>query len=200
MYGPKTSSIWPAQSQSLIGPQGPVGHQGVQGIQGLQGTTGDTGETGQQGGIGQSGVKGDQGNTGSTGPAGPAGNASVAPVFTGSVRFIDAADSVGFLPLSGSSGVVPSFADASVTLPVGGVLRNLNATISAGSTLEVSVIIDGTVVGPQCLITAPETTCSDLGAGTRIEAQQTVAIKAENGSGEAVTNVRFALAFEAAQP
>ena len=61
LWGPKSSTGWPTNGVSLVGPAGPMGLTGATGSTGLTGATGAPGATGPAGAVG------------TTGPTGPAG-------------------------------------------------------------------------------------------------------------------------------
>ena len=74
IYGPKTTSGWPAKFVSM------VGIQGTQGIRGLTGATGSQGAQGIQGPMGYPGAQGPIGLTGAEGEdgdVGPKGNTGI---------------------------------------------------------------------------------------------------------------------------
>ncbi|MDD0857963.1 hypothetical protein NHF46_09700 [Arthrobacter alpinus] len=211
MFGPKAGSIWPSRSQPLVGPAGPMGPQG---LAGAVGATGEKGNQGEQGFIGASGLQGftgangtngapgpqgPQGATGPMGAAGPAGPAgsSGATVFLGSAKFIDAADTTGFLALSGGSAVVPAFADASTIMPATGTISHLNVQISTGASVKVTVVINGVPSGASCVVTAPAVSCTNPDSTATIAKDLPVALKVENLNGQPVRNLRYSMAFKA---
>lgn len=217
MFGPKAGPIWPSQSQPLVGPAGPMGPQGLagdvgaagekgeQGLQGFigaagpQGFAGSNGINGSNGAIGPQGAQGEPGQIGPAGPAGPAGS-SGATVFLGSAKFIDAADTTGFLALSGGSAVVPAFADASTMVPATGTISHLNVQISTGASVKVTVVINGVPSAASCVVTAPAVSCANPDSTATIAKDLPVALKVENLNGQPVKNLRYSMAFQGTAP
>ena len=79
IYGPKTTSGWPAKFVSLVG---------IQGAQGIRGLTGATGAQGIQGPMGYQGFPGAQGSMGLTGLTGLTGAIGPNPYLTHTINIL----------------------------------------------------------------------------------------------------------------
>lgn len=194
VHGPKSGGAWPSGTQSLIGPQGPIGPQGIQGLPGIQGTIG---AAGPQGPFGPTGAVGPTGATGPAGPQGPAG-APAASVLIGSVSFVDAADTSGFIPLSGGSEVVFGISDAEIDMPRGGIISKLSVAVTPrNGTVTLSLWVDGQGVPNQsCTVEAGQKTCVVVTGWYGFSAGADVALGYTATGTEPVRNLRYSMGFE----
>ena len=193
VYGPKVSGSWSGGSQSLIGPQGPIGPQGIQGFQGNQGFQGIQGSTGA---VGLQGLVGPVGATGPAGPAGPAGSPGPAPVFTGALSFVDAADTSGFITVSGGNTIVSGISDAEIAMPREGSLSGLNVAVTPrDGTVTLTLWVNGVTSGLACTVPDRQPTCASAGPPVRIEPGDNVGLRYAATGPEPVKNLRHSMSF-----
>jgi hypothetical protein len=175
--------------QGLVGIQGPSGAQGDSGPQGPQGDIGMTGPTGPSGIMGEAGIQGATGLVGPTGSTGPSGTPGVAEpnisVFTGgSLGTLGAENGTN---LSGNNSVTGNIlilgpgngSDVNPTTDVPmsepGTARRLFVNVDTDPGTQLNLGLPGSFFfflcdnddfpagcGLTCVITAPDTTCSDL--------------------------------------
>ncbi len=100
LYGPKTTSGWPATGARLVGSAGAKGDAGAPGAIGQQGAAGATGAAGTQGATGPAGPRG---SAGSQGPSGAVGSAGATGV-TGTQGVAEATGAAGATGATGSQG------------------------------------------------------------------------------------------------
>jgi len=174
--------------QGGAGIQGPAGEQGDSGPQGPQGDIGPTGPTGPAGIMGEDGIRGPTGATGATGPSGiPGISEANISVFTGGSLGTLGADfnvdlsgnnsvgTPGTILILGPGNGSDTSASTEVPMSNSGTAERLfvNVDHDPGTNMNTGLpssffffLCNGNAFpancGLTCVITAPDTTCSDL--------------------------------------
>ena len=193
----------PAGPPGVAGPAGPDGPAGPPGVAGPAGPEGPQGVAGPAGPAGPNGPAGPQGSVGPAGPAGPQG--PTGPVgLSGTV-------------LTGGSGInvdsnnpplyaapsVPesSFIENRVRLPLpAGTLSALRVRSGensfVGSTVTVTVRVDGVPTGMTCSITGASDSCDDFVNSVVIVDDQTLALELVQIGNSVPTRITYSLRFQ----
>jgi collagen triple helix repeat protein len=177
--------------QGAPGIQGPPGEQGDAGPQGPQGEIGPTGPTGPAGIMGEEGIRGPTGLVGPTGATGPSGTPGIPEpnisVFTGgSLGTLGAQNNVdlsgnnsvglpGTILILGPGNGSDTSPATEVPMSEAGTAKRLfvNVDNDPGTQMNVGIpssffffLCNGNLFpancGLSCVITGPDTTCSDL--------------------------------------
>ncbi len=177
--------------QGGVGNQGPSGAMGAAGPQGPQGDIGQTGPTGPAGIMGEEGIRGATGLAGPTGMTGPSGTNGIPEpnisVFAGgSLGTLGAENGTDLSgnnsvyanililgPGNGSDTAPPPTTDVPMSEP--GTAKRLFVNVDADPGTDMNIGLPSSFYfflcknddypascGLSCIITAPDTTCSDL--------------------------------------
>jgi hypothetical protein len=134
------------------------------------------------------------------GPAGP----RAPELLTGSVSFVDALDTEGYVGLGGVPAVQLAPADAGSVMAVGGTISGFRAnarSFPAGTvtvTLMRSAAIDGTYesTGITCALTDAAAGCSDTAHTAALAPGDVLVLQILNPTGSYVRNVRWTARYQ----
>jgi hypothetical protein len=119
-------------------------------------------------------------------------------VLAGSVDFIDAADTTGFIGLGGGAGLAPDASSGDAILPRAGTLSRLGVhaipNASSGN-LILTVEINDAGTPVTCTIVAPATSCSDSVHTAAANAGDRITVLVNNGTGGFVRFVRWTASY-----
>jgi hypothetical protein len=119
------------------------------------------------------------------------------PVFMGTVSFIDPADSVGYVPVSGGSTAVANRSDAEIALPRAGTMTGLSVGLTARQgTTTLTLWVNGVATALACTVPAQGSTCSDTGESIAVAAGDVVSFKYAADGTPPIKNLRYAVGFE----
>jgi hypothetical protein len=200
----KTGPTGPKGPTGANGPKGATGPKGANGAAGPKGATGPAGPKGTTGAAGAAGAKGatgavgPKGSTGASGPVGPTG--AVGPqgagvgTLVGTVDFVDAADTLGYIGPGGQMAVATTAARGDAVIPVAGTLRSLrvSATPNAASgSLKLTVMRNDAATTITCTIVAPATTCADATHTQAFAVGDRITVEMTNGTANSVRFLRW---------